>query len=60
MAHSNEYVEELKILHNKKTFGVTKGIPLVVNKLIEEKNIKSFLDLSLRNTKNLRTAQVEK
>lgn len=44
MAHSNEYVEELKILHNKKTFGVTKGIPLVVNKLIEEKNIKSFLD----------------
>ena len=44
MAHSNKYVEELKILHNKKTFGVTKGIPLVVNKLIEEKNIKSFLD----------------
>ena len=39
MAHSNEYVEELKILHNKKTFGVTKGIPLVVNKLIEEKKL---------------------
>jgi hypothetical protein len=44
MAHSKEYLEELKLLHNKKTFGLNKNIPDVVKNLIEENNIKSFLD----------------
>lgn len=44
MAHSKEYVEELKILHNKKTFGVSKGIPTIVEDLINKENIQSFLD----------------
>jgi effector-binding domain-containing protein len=44
MAHSKEYLEELKLLHSKKTFGLNKNIPDIVKKLIEEKNIKSFLD----------------
>ena len=44
MAHSKEYLEELKLLHNKKTFGLNKNIPDIVKKLIDEKNIKSFLD----------------
>lgn len=44
MAHSKEYLEELKLLHSKKTFGLNKNVPTVVKKLIEEKNIKSFLD----------------
>ena len=44
MAHSKEYLEELKLLHNKKTFGLNKNIPELVKNLIKEKNIKSFLD----------------
>jgi hypothetical protein len=44
MAHTNEYLEELKLLHNKKTFGLNKNIPNIVKNLIEENNIKSFLD----------------
>ena len=44
MAHSKEYLEELKLLHSKKTFGLNKNIPDIVKELIEEKNIKSFLD----------------
>jgi len=44
MAHTQEYLEELKRLHSKKTFGLNKNIPDVVKNLIEEKNIKSFLD----------------
>jgi len=44
MAHSKEYLEELKILHGKKTFGLNAGIPDVVSKLIQEKNITSILD----------------
>ena len=44
MAHTNEYIEELKLLHNKKTFGLNKNIPDVVKNLIEENDIKSFLD----------------
>jgi hypothetical protein len=44
MAHSAEYLEELKKLHDKKTFGLNRNIPAVVHKLIKEKNITSFLD----------------
>jgi len=44
MAHTKEYLEELKLLHSKKTFGVNRSIPNIVRNLIEEKTIKSFLD----------------
>lgn len=44
MAHSKEYLEELKLLHNKKTFGLNANIPKIVHNIIKEKNIKSFLD----------------
>lgn len=44
MAHSKEYLEELKKLHNKKTFGLNRNIPEIVHKIIKENNIKSFLD----------------
>ena len=42
--HSPEYLEELKILHSKKTFGLNKNIPDVVHNLIKENSISSFLD----------------
>jgi hypothetical protein len=44
MAHSKEYLEELKILHSKKTFGRNENIPKSVVRILEEKNITSFLD----------------
>tara|TARA_Y100000389_G_C17345674_1_gene455714 strand:- start:291 stop:845 length:555 start_codon:yes stop_codon:yes gene_type:complete len=44
MAHSKDYLKELELLHSKKTFGLNKNVPAVVKNLIEEKNIKSFLD----------------
>ena len=44
MAHSKAYLEELKILHSKKTFGRNENIPGSVVQILEEKNITSFLD----------------
>lgn len=44
MAHSEKYLEELKKLHSKKTFGTAALLPQEVKKIIEEKNIKSILD----------------
>lgn len=44
MSYSKEYLEELKTLHNKKTFGLNRNIPEIVHKIIKENNIKSFLD----------------
>ena len=44
MAHSKEYLEELKKLHNIKSFGRNAGIPDVVKNLIIENKINSFLD----------------
>ena len=44
MAHTNEYLEELKLLHSKKTFGLAAGIPEELKLLIENKKIKSILD----------------
>lgn len=41
---SDEYLEELKKLHSKKTFGLAAGIPKEVELLIKTKNIKSILD----------------
>jgi hypothetical protein len=42
--HSEEYLEELKKLHSKKTFGLGKTIPKFLKKLLAETNIKSMLD----------------
>jgi len=44
MSYSHEYLEELKVLHSKKTFGQNRNIPEVVHNLIQQHNIKSFLD----------------
>lgn len=44
MAHSKEYLEELKVLHSKKTFGTSSNIPEDVSYLIKKYNIKSILD----------------
>lgn len=44
MSLSDEYLEELKKLHSKKTFGLASGIPEEVKVLIETKNVKSILD----------------
>jgi hypothetical protein len=40
MSHSNDYLEELKLLHNKKTFGTASNIPNEVKELIENQSIK--------------------
>ena len=52
MAHSAEYLEELKKLHDKKTFGLNRNIPAVVHKLIKEKKIKTSITIDplLHNT----------
>jgi hypothetical protein len=42
--HSEEYLEELKKLHSKKTFGLGKTIPKFLKKLLAENNINSILD----------------
>jgi hypothetical protein len=44
MSHSNDYLEELKLLHNKKTFGTASNIPNEVKELIENQSINSILD----------------
>lgn len=44
MAHSKKYLEELKQLHNKKTFGTAASLPDAAKFLIKENNIKSILD----------------
>jgi len=44
MAYSAQYLEELKILHNKKTFGLGSQLPQQVIELLEFGNITSFLD----------------
>jgi len=44
MTHSNEYAEELKKLHSKKSFGVSKNIPKEVRLLIEKHKVQSILD----------------
>ena len=42
--HSQEYLEELKKLHGKKTFGNKTDIPEFLNTLLLENNINSMLD----------------
>lgn len=44
MAHSKEYLKELELLHNKKTFGIASKIPDEVVSLIETNRVKSILD----------------
>lgn len=44
MSHSKDYLTELQKLHSKKTFGTAASLPLEVEQLIQEKNIKSVLD----------------
>jgi len=42
--HSKQYLEELQILHGKKTFGNTSALPKDVIELITKNNIRSILD----------------
>jgi len=42
--HSDQYLQELKTLHSKKTFGNTSALPKDVQVLIAKNNIKSILD----------------
>lgn len=42
--HSPEYLEELKLLHSKKTFGKGKTIPLYLKELFKTQVIDSMLD----------------
>lgn len=44
MSYSKKYLKELQKLHSKKTFGLSSNIPKIVSQLIEDKDIKSFLD----------------
>ncbi len=44
MAHTAEYVEELKKLHEKKSFGISSKIAKEVVECIEKYNVKSLLD----------------
>jgi len=44
MAYTKEYLEQLKNLHNKKTFGTAGTIPQIVHDLILNKFLKSVLD----------------
>jgi hypothetical protein len=44
MAHSKEYLEELKKLHNIKSFGRASGIPKLVSTLFETNEVTSMLD----------------
>jgi len=44
MALSEEYKKELEILHDRKTFGKGKTVPLSVKKLLSSGNISSMLD----------------
>jgi hypothetical protein len=44
MAHSKEYLKELELLHNKKSFGIAANIPDIVKQLIENNEITSVLD----------------
>lgn len=44
MTHSNDYALELKKLHSKKSFGVSKNIPKEVKTLIEKHQVTSLLD----------------
>ena len=59
MAHSKEYVEELKLLHSKKTFGLNKNIPNIIHKLIIEKTINSFLDFGAGKGNTSKTIETE-
>lgn len=44
MAYSNEYLEQLKKLHNKSSFGSGQEIPQIVKDLLDTGEIKTFLD----------------
>jgi hypothetical protein len=44
MAHSAEYLTELKLLHEKASFGKASTIPNIVKELIKKNNINSILD----------------
>lgn len=44
MAHSNEYLEQLKQLHGKSAFGSGHEIPKLVKNLLDTGEIKTFLD----------------
>jgi hypothetical protein len=59
MAYSKEYVEELKLLHSKKTFGLNKNIPDIVHKLISENAINSFLDFGAGKGNTSETIRTE-
>lgn len=44
MEPTQEYIEELKLLHKKKSFGVNANIPFIVTNYIENNEVKSLLD----------------
>jgi hypothetical protein len=44
MSISNEYLNQLKILHSKSAFGSGSQIPEIVKNILDTGNIKSFLD----------------
>lgn len=44
MAFSAEYLEQLKTLHNKSSFGSGSDIPEIVKNILDKGQIKSFLD----------------
>jgi len=58
MSHSDKYIEELKKLHEKKSFGVNSKIPAEVAECIKKYDVQSLLDfgcgkgLTLESFKN--------
>jgi hypothetical protein len=41
---SKEYIEELELLHSKKSFGTQQSIPKEVNDILQKNKVSSFLD----------------
>ena len=56
---SQDYVDELKILHDKKTFGTAARLPVRFIDLVEKNNLKSILDFGCGKG-NATTAMREK
>jgi hypothetical protein len=44
VAHSKEYLDQLRKLHKKTSFGSGREIPRIVSNIIEKQKIESFLD----------------
>ena len=44
MKLSKEYIEELELLHSKKSFGTQQSIPKEVNDILQKNKVSSFLD----------------